>query len=305
MTVPDMLPKTILALFIMPCALLGPSLFAQTVRTTIQLEALSVPDAIVASLSNRSFSSSRASSEAITEPSSDAESVRSLPTTRAMKEHLSSRPFSSFAIGVKADTLGAGIEVATPLSRGFNLRTGADFFAYGYPFSVNGVHYNAELDFRSGQAHLDWFPWHNGFHISPGLLYFKNSVSAIATVPPGQPFQLNDQDFTNSVNDPVHGTASVIIPHKVAPMLTLGFGNLLPRSGRHISVPFEIGVAYVGQTHVNVALKGTACTTDGCVDMATDPSTQNDLKQEVSDVNDTLSSYPIYPIVSVGFAYRF
>jgi hypothetical protein len=168
------------------------------------------------------------------------------------------------------------------------------------------VNYNAELDFRSGQFHLDWFPWHNGFHVSPGILYFfKDSVSAAATVPPGQPFQLNDQDFVNSVNDPVHGSASVTIPHSVAPMLTLGFGNLLPRSGRHFSVPFEIGVAYVGQTRVKVALSGTACTTDGCVDMATDPATQNDLKQEVSDVNDDLSSFPIYPIVSVGFAYRF
>jgi len=305
MKVPDMLPKKIFAAFIMPCALLGSSLFAQTVRATTQLEALSTPNLSIASLSNRSFSSSREPIGSLIEPYGDPDSIRSIPTTRALKEHLSSRPFSSFAVGVKADTLGAGIEVATPLSRGFNLRTGADFFAYGYPFSVNGVHYNAELDFRSGQLHVDWFPWHNGFHISPGLLYFKNSVSAIATVGPGQPFQLNDQDFINSVNDPVHGTASVIIPHKVAPMLTLGFGNILPRSGRHISVPFEIGVAYVGQTRVNVALSGTACTTDGCVDMATDPSTQNDLKQEVSDVNDTLSSYPIYPIVSVGFAYRF
>lgn len=243
--------------------------------------------------------------ESIAELSRDANSTRSIPTTSALKEHLSSRPFSSFAIGVKADTLGAGIEIATPLSRGFNLRSGANFIAYGYPFDINGVNYNAELDFRSGEVRVDWFPWHNGFHISPGILYFKNSISAIATVAPGQPFQLNDQSFVNSVNDPVHGTASVLIPHKVAPMLTLGFGNLLPRSGRHISVPFEVGVAYVGQMRVNVALSGTACTTDGCVDMATDPSTQNDLKEEVSNVNDDLSRFPIYPIVSLGFAYRF
>jgi len=167
------------------------------------------------------------------------------------------------------------------------------------------VNYNAEMDFRSGQLHLDWFPWHNGFHISPGFLYFRHTISAIATVAPGQPFQLNDQPFINSVNDPVHGTAAVLIPHKVAPMLTLGFGNLLPRSGRHISVPFEIGVAYIGQTRVKVALSGTACTTDGCVNMATDPSTQNDLSAEVSNINDDLSSFPIYPIVSLGFAWRF
>lgn len=301
----DMLPKKLIALLIMPCALFCPCLVAQSTRAATQFKVLSVPEITVASLSHSGFSSSRETAESVAESAKDADSIRSIPSARATKERLSSRPFSSFAIGVKADTLGAGIEIATPLSRGFNLRSGANFIAYGYPFDINGVNYNAELDFRSGQLSLDWFPWHNGFHISPGLLYFKNSISAIATVPPGQPFQLNDQSFINSVDDPVHGTASVIIPHKVAPMLTLGFGNLLPRSGRHISVPFEIGVAYVGQLRANVALSGTACTTEGCVDMATDPSTQNDLQQELSNVNDDLSRFPIYPIVSLGFAYRF
>lgn len=289
----------------MPCALFCLCLVAPSTRATAQSKVLPVPGIAIASLSPSDFSSSIETAEPTAESSVDFDSTRSVPTPQVTKERLSSRPFSSFAIGVKADTLGAGIEIATPLSRGFNLRSGANFIAYGYPFDIKGVNYNAELDFRSGQVSLDWFPWHKGFHISPGVLYFKNSISAVATVAPGQPFQLNDQDFINSIDDPVHGTATVIIPHKFAPMLTLGFGNLLPRSGRHISVPFEIGVAYVGQIRANVALSGTACTTDGCVDMATDPSTQNDLREELSSVNDNLSRFPIYPIVSLGFAYRF
>lgn len=292
----------------MPWAIFGSGIVAQstqqTVRPATQLEMLATPETAIASLEPKEFSSSREPVTLVPLPESES-MVRSLPTTRALKEHLSSRPFSSYALGVKMDTLGAGFEVATPIAHDFNLRGGADFFAYGYPFETSGVHYNAELDFRSGRMQLDWFPWHNGFHVSPGILYFKNSITAAATVPPGQPFQLNDQNFVNSVNDPVHGSAVVHVPHRVAPMLTIGFGNLLPRSGRHFSVPFEIGVAYVGTMKTSVQLSGTACTTDGCVDMATDPETQNDLKQEVKDVNDTLSSFPVYPIISVGFAYRF
>lgn len=273
---------------------------APAVQQTARLVTPSIFDMPVAGIGSRGVSSSREPSELAPEVI-----VTAPPSTRALKEHLSSRPFSSYAIGVKADTLGVGIETATPLAHDFNLRMGTDFFAYGYPFQTNGVHYNAELDFRSAQARLDWFPWHNGFHVSPGILYFKNSMTAAATVPPGQPFQLNDQNFINSVNDPVHGSAVVHVPHRVAPMLTIGFGNLLPRSGRHFSVPFEIGAAFVGTMKTSVELRGTACTTDGCVNMATDPDTQNDLKQEVKDINDTLSSIPIYPIVSIGFSYRF
>lgn len=291
-------------LLIMPVLLLSSArLKGQTAPALQQTAQLATPgmfDMPVAGMGYRGSSSSREPSELAPEVI-----ITAPPSAQALKEHLSSRPFSSYAVGVKADTLGIGIESATPLAHDFNLRIGTDFFAYGYPFQTNGVRYNAELDFRSAQARLDWFPWHNWFHVSPGILYFRNSMTAVATVPPGQPFQLNDQNFINSVNDPVHGSAVVRVPHRVAPMLTVGFGNLLPRSGRHFSVPFEIGAAFVGTMKASVELSGTACTTDGCVNMATDPDTQNDLKQELKDVNDTLSSIPIYPIVSIGFSYRF
>ncbi len=237
--------------------------------------------------------------------SSSAAYVRSIPGPAIVNEQRESRPFSAIALGIKVDTLGAGVELGTPLARSFNLRSSFNFVAFSYPFTVDGVNYDAKLHLVSSGTSVDWFPGHRSFHISPGILYLRSSISAPSSVPAGQPFTLGDQAFTNSVNDPVAGTAQVVFPRRVAPMLTVGFGNILPRSGRHFSVPFEVGAAYTGAAQINVTLNGTACTSDGCFTFADNAEAQASLKQEVHDINETMKKFPIYPILSLGFAYRF
>lgn len=215
------------------------------------------------------------------------------------------RPFHSAAFAIKASTLGAGAELATPLSRNFNLRSGFNIVSFGYPLSTNGVTYSSQIHLRSSQTTLDWFPTRHGFHISPGILYSRNNVSSIATVPAGQSFSLAGQSYINSVGDPVNGTMTVVFPHNVSPMLLLGFGNVLPRNGRHFSVPVELGIAYTGTPVVNVNLIGLACTNQGCFSFADNPEAQASLKQEIRNLNEDLKRLPVYPILSLGLAYHF
>jgi hypothetical protein len=216
------------------------------------------------------------------------------------------RPFGTYAVGLKFDTLGAGVEIATPLSHSFNLRSSANFLGFAYPFSVDGISYNAEFHFHSQQVNVDWFPERRGsFHVSVGILYLRNDLSAVASVLPGHYFELGDQGFTNSVDDPLSGTATVVYPHTIAPMLMMGFGNMLPRSGKHFSMPYEFGVAYTGAPRINVQLSGTACTAEGCFDAATNKEMQQSVEQENAKLNNSLSGFPIYPIVSLGLAYHF
>jgi hypothetical protein len=241
-----------------------------------------------------SFSSSRADGY-----------TKSVPAPVPVKENEPIRPVRSVAIGFKADTLGAGIEVATPLARSFNLRSSINLFSFSYPFIIDGVNYDARLHFKSSQTTIDWFPWHGRFHISPGILYAKNNLAAAANVGPGQAFELGDQAFINSVNDPVNGSMTVVFPHNISPVLMLGFGNIIPRNGKHLSIPVEFGAAYTGAAQIDVDLQGTACTTDGCVSLATNPDAQSSLRQEISKLNEDLKRIPVYPILSIGVAYHF
>ena len=229
--------------------------------------------------------------------------VRPVPTQRAPTIAPELRPFRSWAIGFRASTLGLGVEFATPLAGRINLRSSFNFFAFNDPYSMDGVNYDARLHLQSSQTTLDWFV--GRFHISPGFLYVKNSMSAPVFVGPGQTFVLGTQTFLNSVDDPVTGSSSVIFPRTFAPLLLFGYGNLLPRSGEHLSLPIEVGVAYTGAAQINVALNGTACVTDGCVNFSQNADAQKFLKQEINILNEDLKHYPVFPIVSVGLAYRF
>jgi hypothetical protein len=209
---------------------------------------------------------------------------------------------------LKASTLGGGVDISRALGGHFALRGSVNLVDFAFPFSIDGVTYDSQFNFRSGGVSLDWFPRHGGLRISPGVLYLKNNLSAISGVPPGKYFELGEQGFINSVDDPLNGTAGVVFPRRVAPMITFGFRNLLFRkdegSGR-LSFPVEFGAAYSGAAKIDVTLNGTACTLEGCFTFAQNAEAQDSLKAEIKKLNNRLDNFPIYPIVSMGATYRF
>jgi hypothetical protein len=85
----------------------------------------------------------------------------------------------------------------------------------------------------------------------------------------------------------------------------MGFGNILPRDGRHFSAPFEFGFMYPGPAQMSSYLVGQSCTSDGCDDLSSDSEVQGLLQKKVASLNNELKSIPVYPIVSIGLAYRF
>jgi hypothetical protein len=231
--------------------------------------------------------------------------VRSVPLPRAVTSADDIRPFRSIAVGFKADTLGAGIEIATPVSRTFNLRSSYNFFAFNDGFNVDGINYNARLHLKSSETIIDWFPHGTLIHVSPGILWQKNAMTAPVSVPPGQTFKLGSQSFLNSIDDPITGNSTATYSHSFSPLILVGLDNIIPRSGRRLSFPFEIGVAFTGSPQLNLNLSGTICTTDGCVNLSQNTDAQNSLKQEIKNLNKNLSSYPVFPIVSMGVGYHF
>jgi hypothetical protein len=87
-------------------------------------------------------------------------------------------------------------------------------------------------------------------------------------------------------------------------MLTFGY-NLIGRRNGRLTMPVELGFAYTGPAKIDVTLNGTACTSEGCFTFAQNPEAQQSMQEEIAKLNRNLSSYPVYPIVSVGMTYRF
>ena len=91
-----------------------------------------------------------------------------------------------------------------------------------------------------------------------------------------------------------------------APMLSLGFGNLLPRT-RHVGFSADFGVVFQGAPHSTLTLNGSACDVSGafCADIAGDPSIQAQALEGRQTINKELFFLKYYPFVSLELGYRF
>ena len=196
--------------------------------------------------------------------------------------------------------------MATALLHNLNLRGGFNFFRYDPGFNHDGVTYKGQLNLRSGEAHVDWYPVGHVFHLSPGLLFYNgNGITANANVPGGSTFTLGGTTYTSDPTNPIAGKGNLDFV-KAAPVVTFGFGNLLPTS-KHFSFNSELGVVFQGSARTTLNLTGNACDPTGlnCVNAATDPTVRANVLAEQSKINNKLSPFKYYPVISTVFGYRF
>jgi hypothetical protein len=209
-------------------------------------------------------------------------------------------------VGVKVSSLGIGGEAAVALTHRSNVRVGFNYFSYGDTFNKDGATYKGTLGLRSAQATYDFFPV-SSFHVSPGvLLYNGNKLTANVSVPGGQNFTLNNVSYMSDPTDPVLGTGKLSV-YKAAPMVLLGFGNLVPRNGRHFSATFDIGAAYQGPPRITLNLAGSVCDPSGvfCRSIGSDPTIQANIVSEQAKLNKSASPFRFYPVLSFGVGYKF
>jgi hypothetical protein len=216
-----------------------------------------------------------------------------------------------FHFGVSAKVsilLGIGIDGAVEVTPKSNVRGGFNFFSYDLTETQSGFSVNGHLRLRSAEAIYDWYPFGKVFHLSPGaLIYNGNKVTANLTTNSGTSFTLNGTNYTSGAGNPVTGLANVALNnYKVAPMFLLGFGNLIPRSGRHFAVNFDIGAAFTGSPKVTMTMAGTACNDARvCVNAATDPAFQSNLQATLKKANNDVSFLKAFPVISIGFGYSY
>ncbi len=132
-------------------------------------------------------------------------------------------------------------------------------------------------------------------------------VNADLNLEPGKTIEIEGAQYTTDSANPFRGTAhSEIYP--VAPVLTVGWGNLIPRNyHRRWSFPIEFGAAYEGPPTVHVSYTGDICPVgQSCRSAASDPGFNQNLNAALRDANSNLDRYArFYPIITAGVGYRF
>ena len=210
-------------------------------------------------------------------------------------------------IAFKTSLLGFGGDFAVPMTRRSNVRVGFAAFNYGRGFDKDGVTYSGRLNLRSMQALYDIFPFGGGFHISPGvMMYSGNQLTGNATVPGGQTVSFGGVDYASDPANPLKGSGALHFS-KAGPMFLLGFGNLAGRGERHFVTTFDIGAVYQGMPRTTLNFTGGACDPSGlgCRDVTTDPTVQSNIQSEQAKINHSASPLRFYPVISMGFGYKF
>lgn len=222
--------------------------------------------------------------------------------------------FSRIAFGGGIASTGVNMQTAVNLASHFNLRGTGSFFNYeDKNISTNGFTVDGKLNLGGGGVLLDYFPFaHHGLRISAGaLVYNRNALSATVAVQGGTSFTLNDVTYYSSPSQPVTGAGSLgLHAQNPAPMVTFGWGNMIPRRGGHWSFPIEIGAAYTGEPTVNLALtSGQVCAdpegTLDCQNVVGDASVNQNLQAQIAKYKTDLNPLRFYPIFSFGMAYSF
>lgn len=214
-------------------------------------------------------------------------------------------------IGVKVGTLGVGIQGAVAVANRVNVRGGFNVFSISRSLDQSGAAVDASVKLQSVEANLDLLIG-GGFRFSPGvLLYNNNHLDLAITAPTTGSFSIGGQNYTSLASDPVRANGTMTF-NKFSPMLAIGFGQLVPRSGRHFSVAFDLGVVFEDAPTVGLTYGGTGCLVDprltpaqACKPINTQPNISTAIADEQSKFSDAVNILKYYPIASIGFGWRF
>lgn len=196
---------------------------------------------------------------------------------------------------LKAGTLGVGTDVTFGIHEKLNARVNLNYFTYATDMDVSGDEEGSaggtikpKLTLLTFGALLDWHPWAQGFRVSAGLYLNKNNLDLTAET--SDTVEINDHEY--SLSD-IGGTVDF---SALAPYIGIGYGNAAGPDG-HWHFSFDVGVMYQGSSQVD--LWATAS------DSALQSQLDSDIAAEEKDIEDELSAYTLYPVVSLGVSYRF
>lgn len=199
----------------------------------------------------------------------------------------------NMAVTGKLGTLGAGAELNMGFSDSLTGRIGFNTYTHNYNSNSNQVNYDFKLQLQTVSALADWYPFAGSFRASGGLFYNNNKATLNAKPGTGG-YTINGVNYTAAEIGSLHGEMSF---NTVAPYLGIGWGNPVAKD-KGWGMTSDIGVLFQGSPKTSLTatcgtLVGAQCTT-----------MQNDAAAENTKLQNDLSSFKFWPVISVGISYQ-
>ena len=197
-------------------------------------------------------------------------------------------PLRAQNIGVAghASTLGVGGEVTLGLSPQLGVRGRVSVQPWEPNRIIDEVDVTASFSSPVYSGFVDFYPFGGSFHLTGGLVHFSAPITLFGT--PVAPVEVN-----GSMYDPSQiGDVEVEVQTKErAPYAGIGFGR---PSGYGFGMFVDMGVVFQGEPTLNVQFDGP---------FANDPTFQQNLDVEIAQVEDDISSFKYYPVLSIGLRF--
>jgi len=188
----------------------------------------------------------------------------------------------TYAISLKPGSMGLGFEGARSFGPYYNVRIGYTFLNYDHTLEGDDEYVmDAELRMSAVTAYFDWFPTGGMFHLSSGLIYNMNDVTALLV--PSQSHDVGGRIYTP---DMLGSLKADLDFNRISPYLGLGFGNA---HGTLSGFTFDIGAMYHGAPDVSLSAQGLL-----------EPSVE-----QAPVIENNIGWFNFYPVVSVGYTYKF
>ena len=195
---------------------------------------------------------------------------------------------NNFGIGMKAGTLGIGIEATWRPLPYMDLRLGANSYDYNDTLSRAGIDYDSTLTLETYYATANFrFPL-SPFRMTAGVFSNGNEWN-MASANTGT-IRIGGVDFSAAEIGTVSSTTSF---SNTAPYFGFGFDfTVLNKVGLNL----DFGVLWQDEPNVTMAATGL---------LANDPTFLAELESERQELQDEMSTFKAWPVLSLGFVYNF
>ena len=195
---------------------------------------------------------------------------------------------SRAGLSLKATTLGAGADLTLDLGRHLNARAGVNYGRFNVDITLDEADITGGLRWLTVPVLLDYHPAGGGFRFSLGAMVNDNHVALTADAK--EPLKLQGVEYSI---DRLEGGIDF---NRLAPYFGIGYGNVT--GGGRLHFAFDMGVMYHGRPKVWARAESS-------LPPVLEAEMNRALQEEVDELQQDLSGYRYYPVISMGFSIAF
>lgn len=198
---------------------------------------------------------------------------------------LPSQAGDRLAVGVKAGTLGLGVDVTGRLTDRLSVRGTFSSADVSRTQGVSGIDYDATLNLGAYGVLVDFHPFKGSFRLSAGWMHNRTGLDLVAT--PTKDVKIGGTTYAPGEVGTLRGDIGF---KESVPYFGLGLGNAAKAPGR-IRFLMDAGVLSQGAGDTKLTSSRNLVS-------------RADLRSEEADVNDKVDHVKLWPVLSFGISCR-